>query len=370
MNINYDYIYKKLKERVDKKLLPGFSLIISESGNVVYKNHLNYKGNEIFRLASMTKPITAVAALKAEELGLINIEDEITKYLDGFNNMKIGKIENDTLVISSVSSRKITIKDILRHESGLGSGIVGDYQLARRIPPKTLEEAVNDYKNWYLDFEPESQAFYSGLVALDIVAYIIEVTSKMPYYDFLKKYILDPLNMVDTTYKLNDEQKPRLVQMYTMTNKEPRVIEKYRISSYTGSESLLEGYTGGASGLMSTLDDYSHFAMMLAGKGMYNGIRVLKEESVIKMSTDIIDLPHPGVDNIFNWGYGVYVRGDNCNYQPLKKGTFGWSGAYSPHFFVNIEDNSSVVFMTNLANDGGSDSPNIKVLEKAYSEII
>ena len=87
------------------------------------------------------------------------------------------------------------------------------------------------------------------------------------------------------------------------------------------------------------------------------------------MSQDIIDLPLPGVDNIFNWGYGVYVRGDITDFQRLKKGTFGWSGAYSPHFFVNTNDNISVVFMTSLANDGGSDSPNIKVLEKAYSEI-
>lgn len=367
MTKNYDYIYEKLKERVDEKLLPGFSLTISENGNVVYKKHLNYKENEIFRLASMTKPITAVAALKAEELGLINIDDEITKYLDGFDNMKIGKMENGIPVLSSISTKNITIKDILRHESGLGSGTVGDYQTLNRTRPNTLKEAINDYKNWYLDFNPESISVYSPLVALDIVAYIIEVTSKMPYYDFLKKYILDPLNMVDTTYKLNDEQKLRLAQMYTMPNKEPRIIELYHIDSYTGSESLKEGYTGGASGLMSTLNDYSHFAMMLAGKGIYNGVRVLKEESVIKMSTDIIKLPHLGVDNVFNWGYGVYVRGDNCSYQPLKKGTFGWSGAYSPHFFVNTADNTSVVFMTNLANDGGSDSPNIKVLESAFA---
>lgn len=366
MNSKYDYIYNKLKERVDNKLLPGFSLVISENNNIIYKRHLNYKGNEIFRLASMTKPITAVAALKAQELGLLNIEDEINKYLDGFDNMKIGKIENNTLVLEGISSRNITIKDILRHQSGLGSGLVGDYQLERRKPPKTLKEAIDDYRNWYLDFNPGSKAVYSGLVALDIVAYIIELASKMPYYDFLKRYILDPLDMTDTTYKLDSNQKHRLVPMYMMIDNK---MESYSIKSYTGFEGLVEGYQCGAAGLMSTVDDYTHFAMMLASKGIYNNTRVLEEKSITLMSKDIIDLPLPGVDNIFNWGYGVYVRGDKTDYQRLKKGTFGWSGAYSPHFFVNTDDNISVVFMTSLANDGGSDSPNIKVLEKAYSEI-
>lgn len=363
---NYDLIYDKLKERVDLNLLPGASFVIFENGKEVYRNHINYKGCEIFRLASMTKPITAAAALKAQELGLLCIEDEITKYLDGFNEMKIGVMEDNKPVFKSYAKNTITIKDILRHQSGLGSGDVGDYEFMKRKPPKSLEEAVCGYKNWYLDFDPKTKSAYSPTTALDIVAYIIEITSKMPYYDFLMKYIFEPLEMVDTTYKLNDEQKKRLVEMYTMDD---GTMKPYPLDTYSGFIGFKEGYPSGATGLMSTLDDYSHFAMMLAGKGVYKDKRILKEESVIKMGTDIIDLPCPGVDEYYNWGYCVFVRGENADFQPLKKGTFGWSGAYSSHFFVNIEDNSGAIMMTNLHNDSGAGSPNIKVLEKAYSEL-
>jgi len=131
-----------------------------------------------------------------------------------------------------------------------------------------------------------------------------------------------------------------------------------------------EGFPGGAAGLMSTLEDYSHLAIMLASKGVYNGVRVLKEQSVIRMGTDVITNKCQGVDNFFNWGYTVFVRGDKADWQPLKKGIFGWSGAYGPHFFVDIKDNISVVFMTNLNNDDGAGSSNIKVVERAYADII
>lgn len=366
----YDHIIDKLKERIDSKLLPAVSVSISENGKEVYRKHINYKGNEIFRLASMTKPITAVAALKAEELGLLRIDDEITKYLDGYSEMKIGKMENGKPVFDKMATHNITIKDILRHQSGLGSWEVGYYECEHRKAPTTLKESVEDYPNWYLDFDPSTKSNYSGTTALDIVAYIIEMTSKMPYFDFLKKYILEPLNMVDTTYKLSDEQKERLAPMYNLRSEDPKIIEYKPFDSYTGFEGFVEGFPGGAAGIMGSLDDYSHFAIMLAGKGIYNGIRVLSEESVIKMGADIIQLPCPGVDRFFNWGYAVYVRGDKADFQPLKKGTFGWSGAYSSHFFVNIKDNTSVLMMTNLNNDLGSGSPNIQVLEHAYADVV
>lgn len=367
----YQHIYDKLKEKVDAKLLPGFSIMVSENGKTVYKDYCNYTKDQIFRLASMTKPITAVACLKAEELGLLNINDSICKYIDGFKKMKIGKMVDGTIILDGYAKKEITIKDILRHQSGLGSDVVGNYHYDHRIQPNTLEEAINDYKNWYLDFEPASKSAYSGTTALDIVCYIIEKTSNMPYYDFLKKYILDPLNMIDTTYKLNESQKKRLAPMFGMIDEDnKRVMVPHPFSSYTGFEGMNEGYSCGAAGLFSSLDDYSNFAIMLSNKGVFNNVRVLKEESVIKMYKDTIPLPCEGVGDVVNWGYTVFVRGNIVDWSVLKRDTFGWSGAYSPHFFVNCDDHISVVMMTNLTDDGGSGSPNIKVLEQAYADIV
>lgn len=366
MNRNYDYIKEKLNERIKEGLLPGFSIAIIEDGNVVYKTINNYKEDSIFRLASMTKPITACATLKASELGLINIEDEITKYLDGFNHMKIGENKDKKIELKSYAKKNITIKDILRHESGLGSGPLGDYQVSNRKAPLTLKDAVDEYMNWYLDFEPETKSIYSPIVAMDILCYIIEITSKMSYFDFLRKYILEPLEMVDTTYSLNDNQRKRLVMMYRMNNGKMELDNNFTYEGFFGQN---PGFPGGCAGLFSTLNDYTNLALMLSNKGVFKGKRIIEEESIIKMSSDIIPLPKEGIDKYYNWGYSVFVRGEKASFQPLNKGTFGWSGAYSPHFFIDLSDNSGLVFMTNLDNDGGAGSPNIKILEEAYSKI-
>lgn len=364
----YDYVFNKLKDRAEANLLPGFSVFISKDGKEEYRNTYLYPENAIYRLASMTKPITAVAALKAQELGLINIYDPISKYLDGFSKMKIGKMENGKPVFDSYATREITIKDILHHQSGLGSDVVGFYQVDHRKKPDTLKEAIEDIKTWYLDFDPGTKSMYSGLTALDVLAYIIELTSHMPFQDFINKFIFEPLEMVDTTFKLNDQQKKRLVPMYTMIGDLPnQTMALMPVDSFSGFDAFKEGYPSGSAGLMSTLEDYSHFAMMLAAKGIYKGKRIIKEESVIKMMKDVIELPMFGVNEVTNWGYAVMVRGKKTDNQPLKAGSFGWSGAYSTHFFVNIEDNTAVVMMTNVNNDGGSESPNHKILESAYA---
>lgn len=364
----YDHLYEALKKRYDEGLIPGFELGVCEKGKEVYKKNIFYENNSIYRMASMTKPITAVACMKAKELGLLDVYDNISKYIDGFKNMPIGKMENGKAVFVKYSNKEIRIVDILRHASGLGSGLVGDYQTNSRTAPKTLDEAIDGYKNWFLDFEPNSKSAYSGLTALDIVCYIIEKTSKMPYYDFLKKYILDPLEMVDTTYKLNSEQKIRLVKMYNKHEDNKMYLDDF--GTEAGFQGFVEGYPCGAAGIFSTYKDYMNFAVMLSNKGTFNNNRVLSEESIKQMYTDTLDLPKEGVNEVFNWGYTFFVRGNRDIYSALDRNTFGWSGAYSTHFFVNPEKEIAVVMLTNLNNDLGSGSPNISTLEKAFHEAI
>ncbi len=351
-------------DRVEKGMLHSAVVGVFKEGKQLFKYNFGCVDRQIFRLASMTKPITAVALMKCVDLGLLSVKDRIDEYLPAFADMKIGKLVDGKIEYDKACKTPITIEHILTHTSGLGSGEVGDVQVTERKVPKTLEEAVKDYGGWYLDFEPGTNQFYSALTALDIVSRIIEIVANMPYGDFLKKYIFEPLDMVDTVYKLNEEQKTRLVPMYEINEDRTGSIHKEFKNAYAGFDGFYEGYTGGAAGLFSTFEDYSNFTNMLACGGVFNGKRVLSENSVKEIS-----IPRSPID-VYNWGYTVLVRGKETAEQPLPIGSFGWSGAYATHFFVDLKSQLSAVMMTNMNNDYGAGSPSIAAFEKVVGKLI
>lgn len=368
-NIDFQPLYNAMLKRVDDKQLANFIFGVSMDGKEVCKYNLFDNERTIYRVASMTKPITSACALISEEKGLFSITDKVEKYLPSFKNMKIGKVIDGKVVFDKVAQHDIRIIDILTHSSGVGSGVCGDIQTSNRKSPHTLKEAIMEYQNWYLDFDPSTAQAYSGVCALDIVAYIIEITSGKSYYSFLKENLLDKLDMCDTTYKLDEKQLKRLATMYNK-NGETGIIEVQQFETNSGFGDLFEGFTCGAAGLFSTYHDYMNFAVMLANYGVFKGKQVLSKQSVIKMGTGQLPLSLEGINEYFNWGLGVYVRGKHDDYQPLDVGSFGWSGAYSTHFFSNPEKNYCAVFMCNINNDAGAGSPNIMAFEKAFGECI
>lgn len=309
--------------------------------------------NTVFRLASMTKPITACAVLIAEERGLLSIDAPIGKYIEGFAHGGVGVMENGAACFSH-SAREITIKDCLTHSSGLGSGVVGDFQFNRIPKPYDLRKNVYAWNGAFLDFEPGSRQAYSWGVAMELLAYIVERTSGMPYAEFLKKNIFEPLGMSDTSYELSGNMSERLAEMY-------RTGEDGRLQSVdlgvSGFEAFECGYPGGSAGLFSTLEDYSKFARMLANNGSLYGKRILTKNSVRKMRTPMLPKTLDGINEYFNWGLGVRVCEKRGEKQPLSDGSFGWSGAYGTHFWVEPETGVSAVLMLNKADVGGSGSP-------------
>ena len=366
----YSGIKNAIQERVDHGLMHSATIGVSVKGKELFRYKIGTIDRQIFRLASMTKPITAVAILICQDMGLVSVKDEVEKYIPSFKDMKVGKVVDGKVVFDKDCPVPITIEHILTHSSGLGSGEVGNLQW-KKVEADELKEQVEIYSKWYLDFVPGSSQLYSGTVALDVVARIVEIVSKMKYIDFLKKYIFEPLDMVDTTYKLTEEQKTRLVPMYQINEEGTNSFHKELEDRYAGFESMKEGYTSGCAGLFSTYDDYSRFASMLANGGEYNGKRVLSEQAVSEMAVPRLSTDFVGIDRFFNWGYGVYVRGDeNEDFQKILKGSFGWSGAYSTHFFIDPMHNLSAVMMTNMNNDLGSGSPSIQVFEKAVREYV
>lgn len=310
-----------------------------------------------FRLASMTKPITTVAAMILVERGLFSLEDPIDLFLPEFQNMKIIDASGNV----SAPQKKPTVKSILTHSSGIGS----DPEKMKNITAqdqRTLQSAVSYYAKAGLDFEPDSMQKYSGIGAFDVLTRIIEVVSETDFLQFLNKEIFDPCGMRDTTFIPSREQRMRMIEMHNRVNGE-NVVFPMPDHCVFGDVPCTH-YLGGA-GLLSTLRDYCKFAKMLLRCGQAENGRVLSEASVRLLST-----PHFYKVENQSWGLGMRVITKNT-YPYLPAGSFGWSGAYGSHFWIDPTNNLFAVFMKNSRVDGGAANESARNFEKAvYSSLI
>lgn len=302
----------------------------------------------------MTKPITVVAAMICKERGLLDLDAPIGKYIEGFSHRGVGKTEDGRIVFAR-EARAVTLRDIFTHSSGLGSGAIGDLQYERMKPFETLSENAAAWNHRFLDFAPRSTEAYSPVVAFELAALAVERVSGKPYERFLQEELFSRLKMADTRYRLTAEQAARLVDLPLPDGKGN--LRKKDLG-LRGFAAFPEGYTGGSAGLFSTLEDYLSFAEMLAQGGIRKGVRLLREESVREI----------GTSSFRRWGLGVYVRGVQSEAQPLPEGSFGWSGAYGTHFWIEPKSRTAAVLMLNHADCGGAASPFSAEFERSASK--
>lgn len=336
----------------------GAALCVVQDGEILLHKTYGYQNattkeplreDAMYRLASMTKPITAVAALIAEEQGLLSIDDELCKYIPAYAHMKIGHVEEGKAVYDKDAETPITIKHLLSHTSGIGTLEIGDLAWAQM--PADKAQTPEGVMDWFADkmiaFEPYTAQWYSPVVAFVAVARIIEIVSGMDYNAFLKKYLLDPLGMNDTTFAMTEEQKVRMIAMHNYTEEQGGFAVPKSVETIFENVPVTQ-YCGGA-GLAATLDDYVKFGEMLTHGGTLGGVRILSPESVNKMGsvqvTDAIMGPPQ------QWGLGVRVI--TADYQ-MPIGCFGWSGAYGTHYWSDPANKITAIYMKNSGYDGGS----------------
>ena len=353
--------FEKMKENVrshvsaviGQRILPCASLLVYQENEGFYREEFGFsdiskremlKSDAMFRLASMSKPITAVAALILMDRGLLSLDDPIAKYLPEFSKLFIGKIKNDEVVEEIEVKTAVTIKELLTHSSGIGSGDIGakDFLAIPVEERATLEMAMPLYAKCRLEFEPKTSSDYSPFIGLDILSRIIEIISGKSYDVFLKEEIFDKLGMRDTTFVPTETQWDRMVRFATEqdgqcvseTLDKTRVFEHFPLTFFAGS-----------AGLASTMDDYFAFAKMLLNEGEYNGVRILNADTVRAMSTPQLTkevLPPPQV-----WGLGVRVITDET-YGTLVKNCYGWAGAYGTYFWVDPDNKIIAIYMRNV----------------------
>ena len=307
-----------------------------------------------FRLASMSKPITAVATLILVEKGLLALDDGIDKFLPNFQNIKIVDEEGN----QTAPKKLPTIRNILTHTSGIGS-CAKKLTKMTQADKTTIDASIAFYLKNGLDFEPDSKQEYSGTGAFDVLTKIIEIVSGEDYLEFLKREIFAPCNMKDTTFILSTEQKHRLVDMHNKENDQSVV---YKMPDGCIFENFPATHYLGGAGLVSTLKDYCNFAKMLLNKGKVESGRILREESIQLLSSpQVAQSIMPGDTR---WGLGVRVIVNN-EHPFLPKGCFGWSGAYGSHFWIDPTNNLFAVYMKNSKHDGGAGNCSANNFEQA-----
>ena len=359
---------EKVRQNIEKNVyddlaagrIGGASVLVKQKGEVIYKNcfgnaaegrALDY--DTVFRLASMTKPITVVALMKQVERGLVSLDDTLDKFIPEYAEMEIGKVVDGEIEIIGRAQNKIKILHLLTHTSGVGTGVLGEKLGADFSPERErdLKSVASEYASKPFAFEPYSAQLYSPLKAFDLLARVVEITSGMSYDEFLKKEIFEPLGMHDTTFTPTDEQWERMALMHRLTNGVSDFAPLDRTHIFGN---LPLSYFCGGAGLASTISDYEKFAdMLLLGGVGADGVRILSEESVKRMQTPStpFELRRSAHDI---WGLGMRVI--NIPDYHLPYGAYGWSGAFGTHFWIDPENEIVGIYMKNSHYDGGSEA--------------
>ena len=315
----------------------------------------------IFQIMSMTKPVVGVSIMMMIEEGKVRLNDPVSKFIPEFKELKVavpmggppppaggrGAAAPEPRYYTVPAEREITIRDLLTHTSGLVSGGLSATE-ARKVALKG-QESLADYiprlGGVPLDFQPGSRWAYSAQAGFDTLARIVEIVSGMPYGQFARTRIFEPLGMKDTFfYPL--EGNTRLVSRYT------RPQGGGPLQKAAGFANFQNGvYFSGGGGLASTAEDYSQFAQMLLNGGQLNGKRLLAPRTVEMMAS--VHAPDTLQGRPRGEGYGLSMRVVNdpvARNTFLSQGSFGWSGAYGTHFWIDPKEKIVGILMTQTPN--------------------
>ena len=319
----------------------------------------------IFRIMSMTKPIVGTAILMMMEEGKVRLQDPVSKFIPEWKDMTVGVPQPaapgaraggpapggraggppaEPRYYTVPVEREVQVRDLLTHTSGVVSGTISNFanRAVSAGPKETLADYIPRLGKVPLEFQPGTRWAYSAAAGFDVLSRIVEVASGMPIDRFLKQRPFDPLEMKDTTY-IVPTGNPRLTTLYT------RGADGLRPANNPG---FMNGvYFSGGGGLVSTATDYAQFALMLVNGGELNGVRILSPRLVELMGSVFAPDTLPGRPRGESYGLSVRVVNDPVARNSfLSEGSFGWSGAYGTHFWVDRKEKLIAVVMTQTSN--------------------
>ena len=337
--------------------------------------------NTIFRCFSMTKPITSVAVLILMERGIIDMYSPVSEYLPEFAAANMKVMDGEEVV---PAKREILVRDLMDMTAGtvypdlgdeagrkmalLYDAISGEQDMG--VKPGTMD-FIRRIALQPLAFEPGTHWRYG--TEADILGAVVEAASGMRFGDFLQKEIFDPLGMKDTAFYVPEEKKKRFAQIY-------RVVEPGVFAPDTEKHFGMEGYDekpafeSGGAGLVSTVEDYGKFAMMLANGGTYDGVRILSPYTVEFMGTNQLDAQcrrDLTWETLRGYGYGNLCRvmdTPQCTGCSVQLGAFGWDGWTGNYFLIDPVENMVIMYVIQKC-DGTDDKLVRKLLNTVYGAL-
>lgn len=341
-----------LDRLVDSEQIAGSVTLIARHGKVVYLRANGYQSFEdqvemdedtIFRIASMTKPITSVALMMLYEEGHFLLDDPVSDWIPEFRDpmVAVPAPQNERIGVPYKlipANRPITVRHVLTHTAGLANSYRGltrqMYLDARAENPRTTVDAeVTHLASLPLNFHPGDGWEYG--TATNVCGVLVERMSGMSLDEFFRKRIFEPLGMNDTHFNIPEEKVARQTSLYHPTD--DGTIELTRAATFTEPTE----YFSGAGGLASTAKDYWKFCQMLLNGGELNGVRLLSRRTVDLMISNHVG-NHSGwlMGDGYQFGLGFRILSDPGKaYEHLSIGSFGWGGAYNTYFFIDpIED--------------------------------
>ena len=353
-----------LRGDVEKGAIPGAILVVGRHGKVALFEAVGARDpatkapmtkDAIFRIYSMSKPITSVAAMMLFEDGKFSLAEPASKYIPQLGGLKVGMEKPDPSGGKSTlelvpAKRDMTIQDLFRHTSGLTYGFFGEGIVKKMYVESTVwndypsnSELIDRLAKLPLAYQPGTTWDYSH--ATDVLGRLIEVISSRSLYQFEKERLLDPLGMKDTSFYVSDK------------SKQDRVAEPFPNDRTFGIEAdfndprVVQKWESGGGGMVSTAMDYARFLQMLLNGGTLDGKRILSPKTVAYMTSDhlgtaIVPGPYylPGAG--FTFGLGFAVRKD-AGVSPYagSVGELNWGGAGGTYFWVDPKEDMFVVFM-------------------------
>lgn len=349
-NAATDEIGTLLQQAVEHHAVPGVVAIVANRETVLYRGTVDASPTALYRIASMTKPVTSVAIMMLRERGLLDLDDPLERYLPVFAGRAVMQDFNaaDASFGQRPASGPITLRHLLAHTAGFGYTFCHPILFALEQRGITVSRTLPTLP---LLHDPGSQWTYSSATA--ILGEVIEQITGEPFYTFLQTQILQPLGMFDTGYFLKPEDGARLMPLYTRVDgqlrpePQPKPYKPYLLAD---------------GGLVGTADDYIRFIQMLLNRGQLGPIRLLTEQSVREMTCNQIGKltveTQPGLDpdvacsfplgaGIDKFGLGFQIT-ETVGEHSRSQGSYSWGGIYNTHFWGDPQMGIGALLFTQL----------------------
>jgi CubicO group peptidase (beta-lactamase class C family) len=357
-----DALDARLKQSVADGDAAGMTILLLRHGQVAdFKSFgqatpdMPMSLDSLFRIYSMSKPITGVAMMQLYEQGKWQLDDPITKYAPELAGLKALTRDKDSKVVMGADGQPVltspkkpaTMRQLMSHTAGFGYGLSSDdpvnkaFRDERVLGSQDLDAMMKKIAGIPLLYEPGTKWSYS--VAVDIQGYLVQKLSGQKFGDYLKEHVTGPMGMTDTAFYVSPDRKPRFTEVYHWDRQQNKLVMNPARTDRGGFEDPARLESGGG-GLVASTHDYARFCQMMLNKGEIGGKRILKPETVKLMTQNHIGPLHVGVDGTrpqpgaesvrFGMDFAVYVDPKTVNL-PFGNGTFYWGGAAGTWFWID-----------------------------------